>query len=348
MGRPAVTIKVTENEKRALKKLSRNGSTEQRYAIRARIILGLHEGKSNKEMADLLNVSQVVICKWRKRFARHRLEGLKDAKRSGRKIRYGHEQRIKLIQKTMEKPKAPQWTVRDLEAELMNEVGIKKSQINKILNEMDLKPHQVRSWLQSKDPEFEPKMVDICGLYLNPPENALILSVDEKPAIQALGRKNPDKPMRPGNPAKRDFEYARNGTVDLFAAFLVHEGKVIGMPSDQHTAEDFLDFLDHLNEELPKDKSIHIIMDNLKTHSTPEVKAWFARHLRWEIHFTPKHASWLNQVELWFSILSKRRLKNGVFNSKKELIDTIMSFIEKYNETGKPFKWTYRGTPLFI
>ena len=348
MGKRAIQLIITEDELKQLRDWAKNGKTEQRLAFRAKLILLLNDGNTNKATSSLLGVSEVTVCKWRKRFYYGRANGLKDSDRSGRRISYGHDDRIKLIRKTLEEPADSTWTMRGLEEALKGSVGIKKSQIQRILKGMDLKPHKVNSWLDSKDPQFEQKALEICGLYINPPDNALIISVDEKPAIQAIGRKNQDKPMKPGRPTRRDFEYVRHGTVDLFAAFLVQDGSVIGMPSDRHTAEDFLDFLEHLNDELPKDKVIHIIMDNLSSHKTAKVMKWFDNHLRWTIHFTPTHGSWLNQVELWFSILSKKVLKNSVFNKREDLITSLMEFIERYNKTCKPFKWTYKGTPLII
>jgi transposase len=220
--------------------------------------------------------------------------------------------------------------------------------VGRILKDVDLKPHKVESWLNSKDPDFEPKAAQICGLYLAPPENALFVCVDEKAGIQAFGRKYPDKQERPGSRRKREFEYKRHGTVSLFAAFVVQSGRVIGEVKERHTGVEFLDFLEELNRNCPEDKMIHVIVDNLAVHKTQEVNDWPSRHWRFEFHYTPTHASWLNQVELWFSILARRFLKDGIFNSKEQLVEGIIKYIKEYNEKAKPFRWTYASDPLRI
>ena len=195
---------------------------------------------------------------------------------------------------------------------------------------------------------FEKKAAEVCGLYLNPPANALVVCVDEKTGIQALGRKHPDKPERPGSRRKREFEYIRHGTASLFAAFLVHSGEVIADVKDRHTRVEFIEFMEELNRKCPKDKAIYVIVDNLAVHKTKEVRQWLTRHQRFEFVFTPTHASWLNQVEMWFSILTRRFLKDGIFDSKEELVERLMFYIKQYNTHAKPFRWTYASDPLCI
>lgn len=242
------------------------------------------------------------------------LEGLADLPRSGRPLVYGHDKRVEVF-KTACSP-APDgethWTVRSL----AEEVGIGKSQTQAILAEADLKPHQVRSWLTSLDPDFDTKQADVCGLYLNPPDNAIVVSVDEKTSIQAKQPIRAEIPMQPGKPARREFEYKRHGVQALLAGLLVHTGEVIGNVYDRNSRVEFIDFLDRLDAQIPAGKHVHAILDNLQVHKTPEVEDWLTDHPRWTFHFTPTHASWLNQIELFFSILTRRLLRRGIFTSR--------------------------------
>lgn len=348
MSRKAPKIELSIEERQQLQQWVNKPSTPQALSLRAKIILLASKGRENKEIQQILQADKNVVSKWRRRFKREHLEGLRDRPGRGRKRIYGHSERLRVIIKGCEKPQeARRWTVRDLASALVD-MRISKSTVGRILKEIDLKPHKVETWLSSRDPEFEPKAAEICGLYLSPPENALVVCVDEKTGIQALGRKLPDKPELPGSPRKREFEYQRHGTVSLFAAFTVHSGEVIAEVKERHTRIEFLDFLEEINHQCPKDKIIHVIVDNLAVHKTPEVKTWLSTHRRFEFHFTPTHASWLNQVEMWFSILARRFLKDGIFNSKGELIQGLMNYIKSYNEHAKPFRWTYAADPLRI
>lgn len=345
MRSKAQPIELTIEEKTTLDQLANSRNTPQGMAQRAKIVLLAADGLKNTDIACQLQLETHLVGRWRNRFRWKRLEGLQDEKGRGRKRLYSHDVRFKIITKSCETPpEGTHWTVR----ELAKEVNVSKSTVNRILHELDLKPWKVEEWLTSYDPEFEKKAAEICGLYLNPPENALVVSVDEKTGIQALGRVNEDKPERPGSPRKQDFEYIRHGTACLFAAFVVHDGKVIADVKDRHTANDFIDFLDTINSCCPKDKMIHLIVDNFSAHKTINVKEWFAKHGRFVIHFTPTHASWINQVEMWFSILARRLLKHAVFDSKEALVQAIMDYIRKYNEHSKPFRWTYDADPLRI
>jgi transposase len=319
-------------------------TSEQRLVKRAQVGLLAEEGLTNEEIAPLAGLSPHKVGKWRRRIAEEGIEGLADRPRAGGPRRYGHDERLRVFQTACSPPPQGEthWTVRSLAAA----VGIGKSQTQVILAEADLKPHQVRSWLTSIDPDFETKQAEVCGLYLDPPEGAIVVSLDEKTGVQAKEPIRAEIAIAPGRPARREFEYKRHGTVALLAGLLVHSGEIRGAVYERNSRVEFLDFLDRLEAEIPADKDVHAILDNLQVHKTPEVKAWLAANPRWHFHFTPTHASWLNQIELWFSILSRRLLRRGVFRSKDDLKAQLLAFIERYNPTAKPFAWTYAGKPL--
>jgi transposase len=258
--------------------------------------------------------------------------------RPGAPRRYDHDKRVDVFKTACAPPPEgeTQWTRRSL----AEQVGIGKSQTQAILAEADLKPHQVRSWLTSLDPDFDTKQADCCGLYLSPPENAIVVSIDEKTSMQARQPIRKELQMAPGRPARREFEYRRHGVQALLAGLLVHTGHVIGEVYDRNSRVEVLAFLDRLECEIPAGKDVNAILDNLQVHKTPEVTAWLDAHPRWTFHFTPTHASWLNQVELFFSILTRRLLRRGVFTSKADLKTQLLGFIERYNSTAKPFAWT--------
>jgi transposase len=346
MPRRAPVIELSPSERGELERLTRGGTTPQQMAMRARLVLLAAEGRSNQQIQVALGVSKNVVTAWRTRFRWQRLDGLKDRVGRGRKRTYGHDERLAVIARSCETSatgRVP--TVREI-AEALAPLGISKSTVGRMMKAIDLKPNTVQSWLTSRDPEFERKAAEVCGLYLDPPANAVVISVDEKTNIQALGRVVPDKPARPGSARKRDFEYVRHGTASLFAALVVHSGEVIAEVKERTTRVEFIEFLDEIDRRAPKDRMIHVIADNLAVHKTPDVKAWFARHPRFQMHHTPTHASWLNQVELFFSIFARRFLKDGIFDSRQELIDGILVYIARYNETSKPFRWTYDADPL--
>ena len=344
MAFEAVEVELSADERARLEEVVRSQTSEQRMALRARVVLGAAAGRATREIAREVGLSPQKVSMWRGRFASDRLDGLRDLPRSGRPLRYGHDRRVEVF-KTACSP-APEgethWTVRSL----AEAVGIGKSQTHAILADADLKPHQVRSWLTSLDPDFDTKQADVCGLYLDPPEGAIVVSVDEKTSIQAREPIRKDVPMAPGEPARRQFEYKRHGTQALLAALLVHTGEVKGEVYDRNSRVEFCDFLTRLESEIPAGREVHAILDNLQVHKTPEVEQWLAAHPRWTFHFTPTHASWLNQIELFFSILSRRLLKRGAFSSKADLRAQLSAFIDRYNPTAKPFAWTYEGKPL--
>ena len=341
VARRAAELVLTEGQRAELERIVRAARSEQRLVKRARVALLAGEDLSNEQIAPLVGLSAHKVGKWRRRFA---AAGLADRPRPGGPRRYGHDERLRVFQTACSPPPAgeTQWTVRSLAAA----VGIGKSQTHAILSEADLKPHQVRSWLTSIDPDFETKQAEVCGLYLNPPEGAIVVSIDEKTSVQAKEPIRQEIPIAPGRPARREFEYKRHGTVALLAALLVHSGEIKGSVYERNSRLEFLDFLQLLEHEIPADKQVHAILDNLQVHKTAEVVAWLEDHPRWHFHFTPTHASWLNQIELFFSILSRRLLRRGTFTSTDDLKTQLLNFIERYNPTAKPFAWTYQGKPL--
>lgn len=340
----AVEIGLSEEERAALERVVRSSSSEQRMVTRARVVLAAAEGKPSRVIAREVGLSERKVGVWRNRFAECRLEGLRDLPRSGKPPVYDHDKRVEVFKTACSEPPEGEthWTVRSL----ADAVGVGKSQTHEILAQADLKPHQVRSWLTSLDPDFDTKQAGVCGLYLAPPENAIVISLDEKTSIQARQPIRKELPMELGKPARREFEYRRHGVQALLAALLVHSGEVIGEVYGRNTRLEFLEFLDRLEAEIPAGKEIHAILDNLQVHETPDVNQWLEQHPRWTFHFTPTHASWLNQIELFFSILTRRLLRRGIFTSKADLNAQLLAFIDRYNPTAKPFAWTYQGKPL--
>lgn len=345
MARRAVPIELSAEERDELVRLTRSGRAPQAVARRARVVLLAAEGAENQQIAAEVGLNENAVGLWRRRFRWERLAGLSDRAGRGRKRKYGHEARLAVVLSSQADEQGRRATVRQIAASLEAQ-GMSKSTVARLLKSMDLKPWKVESWLTSHDPDFERKAAEICGLYLDPPTNALVICVDEKTGIQALGRAVPDKPARPRSPRKQDFEYVRHGTASLFAAFVVHSGEVIAQIKERHTRVEFLEFLEEIERCCPGDRMLHLVVDNLAVHKTQEVRDWVARHWRFQLHFTPTHASWLNQVELWFSILVRQFLKNAVFNSRQELVDGLLRFIEAYNTRAKPFRWTYAADPL--
>jgi len=343
---PRLTI--TRAERVELERRVRAHTTPQRMARRCRIVLLAAEGVANRRIAPEVGVNENQVGVWRKRFEAERLGGLEDRPRSGRPRIYGHDERVKIVATaTSTKPEwASQWS-HALLAETLSDVGISASQVGRILAELDIKPHLVRSWLaRPDDPMFWERAADVCGLYLGRPANALVLSVDEKTAIPARSRKHPTKPVGPGRPERQEFEYRRHGTACLIAALDVHTGEVIATDASRNNSVNFIAFLEQLDKSVPKRKKIHLVLDNGSSHVSKITKAWLDDHPRFVAHYTPKHASWLNQVELFFSILTRRLLRRGEFDSRDDLVNKITGFIRDHNRTAKPFRWTYDGTPL--
>jgi putative transposase len=337
-------IELLPEERKALEVTVRSATSAQRDVLRAKIVLLAASGKRNDEIQGALMVSKPVVVKWRSRFAIKRLAGLVDEAGRGRKRVYDAQMRHRIAATACTTPPAEvgtQWSVRTLAKHL----GIGASIVQDVLAAEDIKPHRVRYWKTSHDPEFEPKMLEIVGLYMNPPENAIVLSVDEKTSIQALDRTQPLLPLRPHQIERRSFEYKRNGTTSLLASLEVHSGKVSGVCIKKNDSDAFIGFLRILLRDHPSE-DLHVVLDNGSSHVSKKTREWVGRHKRLHLHFTPTHASWLNQIEIFFGILSRRIIRRGVFQSKQELIDRILAFLDSYNREARPFEWTYSGNPL--
>jgi transposase len=341
MARPPTSIKLSAKERQLLKENLRP-KMEHRVVQRAKTILLAADGLGNDEISKQVGLSTISVCHWRRRYAKHGIVGLKDKSGRGRKRRLTHDQVLKVAEMAC-RPPAPSthWSLRRLSKELG---FVQKSRLQQLLKGFDIKPHQSRMWCFSTDPDFEKKKADVVGLYLHPPKNAFVICIDEKPCIQAISRQI--RPVRPGSPEQRDHEYVRYGTVDLFAAFRTNDGKVIGKIEARHRGIEFLAFMKDVYRRWGRSgRNLHVVLDNLATHDVDEVRTWLGRHKNVEFHFTPSHASWLNQVELWFGILQRQALERGSFSGKEELSGKIMEFIEVYNRSSKSFAWCY-GEPL--
>lgn len=342
MARTHEKYELTEENRQTLEALLRSPKTAQSLVLRARVVLLSGAGKTVDEVAVLLETSPRAVYKWRNRFKAEGLDGLKDLPRTGQPKKLSADKVKEVLTLTVEciPKEATHWSVR-----LMAKAAkITTWQVRQIWEASDLKPHRLKTFKISNDPEFAEKVVDVVGLYMNPPDNALVLSVDEKTQIQALDRTQPMLPLRPGQIERRTHDYKRHGTTSLYAAFDILTGKVIGRTTNRHRAKEFLDFLRQIDRSTPNELNLHLILDNSSTHKTPEVRKWIADHPRFIMHFTPTSASWLNAVEGWFSQLERRAIYRGVFTSVKELRDEIHRFIKVHNtESAKPFKWTKSG-----
>jgi transposase len=337
VARTAAAIELTDEEERELRTVLRTPSAPQHQAIRARIVLRAAQGATNLQIAGELGVSQPTVGLWRRNFHERGLEGLIDARRPGRPREIDDDGVQRVLAKTLESPPdgTTQWSVRRLAAA----TGVSASTVHRIWRDHKLKPHQVRSFKFSKDPRLVEKVVDVVGLYLDPPKGALVLCVDEKTQIQALDRTQPTLPIRPGKAARMTHDYKRNGTTSLYAALEVASGEVTGSCYPRHSHQEFLAFLNTLIRAYPR-RPLHVVLDNSSTHSTPEVERWLERHKRVHFHFTPTSASWMNMVEIWFSILTKQQVRRGVYHDVPELIAAIEQFIAGYNQRAQPFVWT--------
>lgn len=335
-------IILTDQEKQELLVWSRAQKLDYRYVLRSKIILTSAEGEKYKRIMRELKITRPVISKWKSRFVAMRMDGLKDAYRSGKPSIYTEKDKARVIHLACSKPTGGY--TNHSQRRIAAKLGMSQSKVQKILKEHQLKPHKVHYWCgKSTDPEFEKKMLDVVGLYMNPPENAIVLSVDEKTQMQALDRSQPELPLRMGNPKRLTATYKRNGTVSLIAALAVHHGNIIAETIENNNAETFLKFLKKLYRLHPK-QHLHIIADNLSVHKDKDVKKWIENKKRLTMHHTPTYSSWLNQVEIWFNILSKDVLKGGVWHSKQQLVDQLTEYIKTYNKTRtNPFKWTYDG-----
>lgn len=337
-GRPVAELTLTEEERSALQRLARRATSEQRVAFRARIVLLCAEGLTGIVVAERLGTTRATVGKWRSRFVESRLDGLLDEPRPGAPRKIGDEEIERLIAKTLEEtPKdATHWSTRSM----AKAVKVSQSTVSRVWRAFNLQPHRTETFKLSKDPMFIEKVRDVVGLYLNPPDRAVVLAVDEKSQIQALNRTQPVLPLAPGVPARATHDYERNGTTSLFAALDVTTGRVIGRTHRRHRAEEFLKFLRTIDGQVPKELDVHLVMDNYGTHKTPKVRAWFARHPRFHVHFTPTGASWLNMVERFFAEITNKRIRRGCFRSAAELERAIAEYLEAHNMEPKPFRWT--------
>lgn len=338
MSRPPKTIVLREGDDARLRRLVRSPTTAQALAVRARIILGMADGETVTEVAERLGVTAGTAYRWSRRYESHGFEGLSDMPRSGRPPAIEPEKAKEILKLTVESvpQEATHWSTR-----LMAKYAkVSTRQVQRVWSAADLKPHRLRTFKISNDPQFAEKVVDVVGLYLDPPANALVLSVDEKTQIQALDRTQPMLQLRPGQIERRTHDYKRNGTLSLYAAFDIASGKVVGKVTERHTASDFLAFLRHIDRHTPAGLDLHIILDNSSTHKTEAVSSWLETKPRFKLHFTPTSASWLNAVEGWFSLLERRAVHRGVFTSTDDLRRELLRFVEAHNAyAAKPFVW---------
>jgi transposase len=337
-GRPTVELLLTEDEREVLERYVRRGTTAQRLALRAQIVLLCARGLQNQKVAKRLRVSAHTVGKWRGRFAECRLEGLIDEPRPGAPRSISDDDVEAAVVRTLETtPKgATHWSTRDL----AKAVGIGKSSVQRIWHAFGLKPHRTESFQLSKDPQLIEKVRDIVGLYMSPPDNAMVLCVDEKSQIQALNRTQPLLPLRPGQVERRTHDYERHGTTTLFAALDVLTGKVVGECYPRHRAVEFRKFLDEIDANVPAHLDVHLVLDNYATHKAPIIKSWLAKRPRYHLHFTPTKGSWINQVERWFGLLTQRAIKRGAHCSVASLKAAIEEFMAAHNDDPKPFVWT--------
>jgi transposase len=338
IGRPKKELKLTDEERQKLEQWARRPKTAQRLALRSRVVLRCAEGLSNQAVARQLRTSGATVGKWRERFRAARLEGLADEPRPGAPREISDSDVEEVITRTLETtpPQATHWSTRSMaQATKLSHMAVAR-----IWRAFGLQPHRTETFKLSADPFFVEKVRDIVGLYLNPPERAIVLCVDEKSQVQALDRTRPLLPLRPGLPERQTHDYIRHGTTSLFAALEVATGRVIGKCLRRHRSREFRKFLEAVEGQLPPEPEIHIVMDNYGTHKTPMVRRWFARHPRYHLHFTPTSASWLNQVERFFAEITRRRIRRGSFNHVRELEQAIHHYLEHHNRNSKPFVWT--------
>jgi transposase len=337
-GRPLASLNLTDEERDTLQRWERRPKTAQALALRARIVLACASGNSNGEVAAGLHVTRQTVGKWRSRFVASRLDGLLDEPRPGAPRTITDEDVERVITMTLEStPRdATHWSTRSM----AKASGMSQSAVSRIWRAFALQPHRCETFKLSKDPLFIEKVRDIVGLYLNPPDRALVLCVDEKSQIQALDRTQPILPMRPGQIERRTHDYSRHGTTSLFAALDVKTGQVIGQCHRRHRAVEFRKFLDRIDKAVPESLDIHMVLDNYGTHKTPAIHAWLAKRPRYHLHFTPTGASWLNMVERWFAALTEKQIRRGAHRSTRQLETAIKDYLAIHNENPKPFVWT--------
>jgi transposase len=337
-GRPTAQIVLNDVERETLERWARRPKSGQALALRCRIVLASADGLTNQQIAKDLSCNPVTVGKWRARFAAKRLDGLIDEPRPGQPRKITDELVEQVIVTTLETAPddgSTQWSTRSMAAK----VGLNQTAISRIWRTFGLKPHRVEHFKLSTDPQFVDKVRDVVALYLNPPDAAVVLCVDEKTQVQALDRTAPVLPMLPGTPARQTYTYVRNGTSDLYAALDIASGKVITQMTDQHRAIEFRAFLNLINRSVPAELSVHVICDNASTHKAPEIQRWLKRHRRFTMHYTPTYSSWLNQVERWFSELTTKKLRRATHHSVAELRHDITDWVTHWNDNPRPFIW---------
>jgi len=337
-GRAIPPVTLTSDERATLERWARRPTTAQALAMRARIVLASAAGKAILQVARDEDITWSTAREWRRRFLRRRLDGLLDEPRPGAPRRITDDDVERVVTMTLEStPRdATHWSTRSM----ARATGLSQTAIARIWRAFALQPHRTETFKLSKDPLFIEKVRDIVGLYLQPPDRALVLSVDEKSQIQALDRSAPVLPLRPGQPERHTHDYIRHGTTTLFAALDVRTGRVIGECHPRHRAEEFRRFLNTIEATVPPSLDVHLILDNYATHKTPTIRRWLAKRPRYHVHFTPTSASWLNLVERWFATLTEKQIRRGVHRSTRELVDSITRYLAVTNELATPFVWT--------
>jgi transposase len=338
-GRPKAPLTLTDDERQTLERWARRAKTSQVLALRCKIILACADGATNKAVAERLGIWPQTVAKWRGRFVARRLAGLTDEPRPGRPRTIADERVEQVIVKTLEEPPPhhdSHWSTRSM----AKATGLSQTAISRIWRAFGLKPHVQETWKLSTDPQFIDKVRDIVGLYLDPPQGALVLCVDEKSQIQALDRTAPSLPILPTTPARRTHDYLRHGTTSLFAALDVATGTVISQTHRRHRHQEFLKFLRTIDRNVPAELDVHLICDNYATHNTEAIRHWFVRHPRFHLHFTPTYSSWLNLVERWFAELTTRKLRRSAHRSVAELEADLAAWVQAWNDDPKPFVWT--------
>jgi transposase len=338
MARPKPELMLSDEERGALERLSKRGRSARHLAFRAKVILACAEGQTNTAVARKLRATNATVGKWRKRFIERRLDGLYDEPRPGVARQISDDEVERVVVQTLETtPKGrTHWSTRSM----AKNVGLSHSTIGRIWRAFGLQPHRSETCRLSQDPLLVEKVRDVVGLYMNPPDNAVVLCVDEKSQIQALERAQPVLPMTLGQPERHTNDYIRHGTTDLFAALDAATGKIIGRCYGQHRAREFKRFLNEIDKAVPEGLDVHLVLDNLSTHKTPEIKRWLAKRPRFHVHFTPTHASWLNLVERFFGLLTEHALRRGSHCTVYQLRRAIYEYLDAHNEDPKPFKWT--------
>ena len=338
-GRPKAPLTLADDDRAVLERWARRPKSAQSLAVRSKIVLACADGVANKDVAARLGVTPQMVGKWRARFVASGLDGLADEPRPGQPRKITDEQVEEVIVATLEH-RPPDcdshWSTRSM----AKATGLNQTAVSRIWRAFGLKPHREQTWKLSSDPQFIEKVRDVAGLYLNPPEHALVLCVDEKTQIQAINRTSPCLPILPTTPARRSHDYVRNGTTSLFAAMDVATGLVISSMHHQHRQQEFLRFLRAIDAATPPGLDLHLICDNYATHKTPAVKNWLIRHPRFELHFIPTSSSWLNLVERWFAELTNRKLRRSAHASVRELEADIRAWTDAWNDNPRPFVWT--------